>query len=101
MPLKVTALLFGEARDIAGTRSVVIELPDGKGTLSSFLHALYDATGKKLAGKVIVVSAAGGFVMAPGYKIMINKRIVSPREAKDHVLKDSDEVGVLPPFSGG
>jgi len=97
----MTALLFGEARDLAGTRSVAIELPEGKGTLPAFLLALHDATGKKLAGKVIVASAAGGFAVAPGYKIMINKRIVSPQEAEDHVLKDSDEVGVLPPFSGG
>ncbi|MEX2726385.1 MAG: MoaD/ThiS family protein [Candidatus Sigynarchaeum springense] len=101
MPLRMTALLFGEASDLAGTKAVSIVLPDNMCTLSDFLRALDAATGKKLAGRVIVTNTVGGFVIAPGYKIMLNKHIMNPQEAMDHVLKDSDELGILPPFSGG
>ena len=101
MPLKVTALLFGEARDLAGTKSLVVGIPRDTCALPDFLHALHEAAGGKLSGKVLMASAGGGVSLAPGYKIMINKGILNPRDAKDVILKDADEVGILPPFSGG
>ncbi len=101
MPLKVTALLFGEARDLAGTKSLVVGIPRDKYALPDFLHALHEAAGGKLSGKVLVAGAGGGVTLAPGYKIMVNKRIMNPLDAKDVLLKDADEVGILPPFSGG
>jgi molybdopterin converting factor small subunit len=101
MPLKVTALLFGEARDLAGTKSLVVGMPQDTCALPDFLHALHEAAGGKLSGKVLVASAGNSVSLAPGYKIMINKRIMGPREAKAIMLKDADELGILPPFSGG
>jgi molybdopterin converting factor small subunit len=101
MPLKVTALLFGEARDLAGAKSAVVDMPKDRCTVPDFLQVLHEVTGAKLSGKVLVAGAGGGVSLAPGYKIMVNKRIMNPREAKDVVLRDADEVGILPPFSGG
>jgi molybdopterin converting factor small subunit len=101
MPLKVNVLLFGEACDLAGTKSIVVNLPEVTCSLPDFLRALHEAAGGKLSGKVLVVSAGGSVSLAPGYKIMINKRIMDPREAKAVMLKDADELGILPPYSGG
>ncbi|MBN2149969.1 MAG: MoaD/ThiS family protein [Candidatus Lokiarchaeota archaeon] len=101
MPLKVTALLFGEACDLAGTRSIELHLPDGTRTVHGLLQALHEAAGARLHGKVLASSEAGGLVLAPGYTFMVNKRILAPREAEDIVLEDGGEVGILPPFSGG
>ena len=100
MPLKVNVLLFGEARDLAGTRSMPCSIKAAC-TVPDFLKALHEATGARLQGKVLVTRADGTASLAPGYKIMINKQIMSPRETKDIILKDGDEVGILPPFSGG
>ena len=101
MPLKVTVLLFGEARDLAGTKSTVVNLPRDACKVPDFLQALHEAAGARLTGKVLVASAVGGVSLAPGYKLMLNKRIMNPREAQEVMLKDADEVGILPPFSGG
>ncbi len=101
MPLKVTALLFGEARDLAGTKSLVVVLPCDTCHVPDFLHALQEAASGKLSGKVLVAGAGSGVSLAPGYNIMINKRIMNPREAKNVLLRDADELGILPPFSGG
>jgi molybdopterin converting factor small subunit len=101
MPLKVIALLFGEARDLAGTKSLVVDMPGDACPLPDLLRALHEAVGGKLSGKVLLAGAGGRVSLAPGYKIMINKRIMNPREAKDVMLKDADELGILPPFSGG
>ncbi len=101
MPLRVSALLFGEARDLAGTKAMVLDLPKDACKVPDFLRALHDVAGAKLSEKVLVAGKASGVVLAPGYMLMINKRIMGPREAEGIVLREADEVGILPPFSGG
>lgn len=101
MPLNVTFLLFGEARDVAGARFVNVELEGNGSDVPSMLGLLDAATGRRLSGRVLVMDTSGTFSVAPGYKIMINKRIMTLQELRSVMVKAGDEIGLLPPFSGG
>jgi molybdopterin converting factor small subunit len=101
MPLKVNVIFFGEARDLAGMKAVEVEMTVDTCKMPDLLHTLNHVAGKQLSGKLLVIGARGVVSLGPGYKFMINKRIMNSQEAFDVVLRDADEVGILPPFSGG
>ena len=81
--MNVKVLFFANLKDIAGQASLEIEVEDGA-TVSDV--------------KTIIVESF------PKLKEVIEKIFISLNQemaVKDDILKDGDEVGLLPPFSGG
>jgi molybdopterin converting factor small subunit len=102
MPLTVQVVFYGEARDIAGARDIMIPLKHPGTTIIEFFHVLNEITKSKLLGKVLVRNAnSTEIILAKGYKIMVNKKIMETQETISIILKEGDGIGILPPFSGG
>jgi molybdopterin converting factor small subunit len=102
MPLTVRVVFYGEARDIAGTREIMIPLKHPSTTMLGLFYTLNEIIKSKLLGKVLVANANSTVIsLAKGYKIMVNKKIMETQEAGSVTLKEGDEIGILPPFSGG
>src|SRR5262245_21146702 len=91
-PMHVTVLLFGSLREAAGAKELAVTLPDGAtvADLTALLardHAAFRAPGFDASSQ-----KAGR-----GLRISVNYEIV----AADRALAEGDEVGYLPPVSGG
>jgi len=81
--MQIRVLLFGVLKDAAGRSSEVISLPEPATAESVLRH--YE---KVLAnGKALLSSVA----------VAVNQEYAS----RDHVLREGDEVALLPPVSGG
>ncbi len=79
--MRIQVLLFGILKDWLGGSIQTMELPDGA-TVATLLETLSDTkTGRMLRGIAISVNAEYA--------------------TADHVLHEGDEVGLLPPVSGG
>ncbi len=81
--MKISVLFFGMMKDIAGRTAESLDLPDGALVRDVLLY--YSGHTKRF--KEILPSLA----------IAVNWEY----SAADHELKDGDEVGILPPVSGG
>ncbi len=81
--MTVTVLYFGPAADWVGAASEALELPDGAtlGSMPEVLRRRHPST---------------DFARA-GVRFAVNERFEPPRT----VLRDGDEVAVIPPVSGG
>jgi len=81
--MRVKVLPFGVSRDWLGVAAAIVELPDGAsvGVLLQHLTARFLDPGQTMRG--IAVSVNAEYATA------------------DNVLRDGDEVGLLPPVSGG
>jgi MoaE-MoaD fusion protein len=80
--MQVRVLFFGMLKDVAGKASEDLSLPDG-GTVRDLLsHYAQDSRLKSLLGSVAVA---------------LNQEYAVPGAA----LRDGDEIGLLPPVSGG
>ena len=83
--MKITVMLFANLKDIAGKGSIELELPDG-------------ASVKELKAAVSGISEKLGEVISKGtILVALNQEMALDSDK----LKDGDEVGLLPPFSGG
>lgn len=78
----ITVKFFGPAIDLAGTETIT-------------LQAETRATVGQFAGRLAEMFPRLG--KAPGIRLAVNRAYV----ALDHVLKEGDEVAVIPPVSGG
>ena len=80
--MKITLLAFGSAKDIFGNRKLEIELAEQSTTanLKALLNSQYPAL-QKLAV----------------YRIAVNDEYSS----ENVVIKENDEVAIIPPVSGG
>ena len=83
--MKVKVLFFAGLKDIAGTDSLQMEINDG----SKLAHLLDLIVGK--------VPALNEVIGKRKVFISVNQEMAD----KEDILKDGDEVGLLPPFSGG
>ena len=81
--MKVTVLLFGQARELAGTQSLDLEIENPLSVAEVFARIVADLP--KLAR------------MEPSLLFAVNEEYAS----RDQLLKDGDVVAVLPPVSGG
>jgi len=80
-------LFFGPLSDLAGGRERSHAIPDPGRTLSEVISALAaDQT------------ELGEAVQDPSVRYMVNNTLVSDLEI---MVQDRDEIGFLPPFSGG
>jgi molybdopterin synthase catalytic subunit len=87
--MRVNLLLFGILKDWLGTSAYADDLPEG-----SSVGDLLDKVRAQLAVRVPGVDA--GAVLR-GIAVSVNAEFASPA----HLLSDGDEVGLLPPVSGG
>jgi molybdopterin synthase catalytic subunit/molybdopterin converting factor small subunit len=81
--MKIAVLLFGVLKDLEGRSAEIIDLPEGarvQEVLSYYARR-----------------AAGFEAMLPSLAISVNQEY----SAADRVLREGDEVGLLPPVSGG
>ncbi len=80
--MHIRVLFFGMLKDVAGKASDEVSLPDGATVRDLLAHYSSDA---KFEG------------MARSIAVALNQQYAGPSE----VLRDGDEVGLLPPVSGG
>lgn len=80
--MKIRVLTFGIARDITNADNLLIELPAGSNTaaLQAHLQELFPAL-KRLKS----------------LQIAVNTEYAAP----DVLLKENDEIAIIPPVSGG
>lgn len=81
--MKIKVLLFGLLKDIAGRSSETLELEDGAVVRDVLAH--YSQTVPRFEA------------MIPGLAISVAEEYARP----DRALREGDEVGLLPPVSGG
>jgi molybdopterin converting factor subunit 1 len=81
--MRVRVLFFGVLKDLAGKSSEVLELPDGASVRDLLTHYSFAVPPMREA----LVSIA----------VAVNQEYAGP----ETVLKSDDEVGLLPPVSGG
>jgi molybdopterin synthase catalytic subunit len=81
--IKITALLFGQAREMAGGQTITLEL-DQPATVASAFAAL-----KSLHPKLAAMERSLMFA--------VNEEYASP----SHPLAEGDNLAILPPVSGG
>lgn len=80
--MKITLLAFGIVKDIFGNRKIEIELPEQSTTAD--LKALLDSQYPALQQLAV-------------YRIAVNDEYSS----EDVIIKEGDEVAIIPPVSGG
>jgi len=81
--MRVRVLFFGVLKDLAGKSSDVLELPDGTAVRDVLAH--YSSEFPRMRDALASIAVA------------VNQEYAGP----DVVLKSDDEVGLLPPVSGG
>jgi molybdopterin synthase catalytic subunit/molybdopterin converting factor small subunit len=81
--MKISVLFFGMMKDVTGRTGETLDLPDG--ALVRDLLLYYSGHTKRFEE------------MLPSLAISVNREYA----AADHQLRDGDEVGLLPPVSGG
>ena len=80
--MQVRVLFFGILKDIAGKASDEVSLPEGATVRDLLSHYAQDAKLKAMLGSIAVA---------------LNQEYAAPTAG----LRDRDEVGLLPPVSGG
>jgi len=81
--MKIGVLLFGVLKDLAGRSSEAVDLPEGVRVRDLLLYYARESPQFEL--------------MVPSLAISVNQEY----SGADRVLREGDEVGLLPPVSGG
>ncbi|MBZ5615634.1 MAG: molybdenum cofactor biosynthesis protein MoaE [Acidobacteriia bacterium] len=81
--MKISVLFFGVLKDVLGRSVEAVELPEGARVREMLLHYAREAPRFE--------------AMAPSLAIAVNQEY----SGLDRVLREGDEVGLLPPVSGG
>ncbi|MES1215331.1 MAG: MoaD/ThiS family protein [Bacteroidota bacterium] len=77
--MQVNVIIFGQLKDITGSKNLVVEEMDSTDRLIKHLNSVYpDLINKK-------------------YLIAVEKEIISA----DTILNNNDTVALLPPYAGG
>ena len=84
--MKVTVLLFANARELVDSSSVELELPDA------------EATSKSLTAALVSAYPALSDVMKTAM-LAVNRKYVDKEEGI--AVSATDEIAVIPPVSGG
>ncbi len=82
-PMKIRVVFFGVLKDLAGRPGETVDLPEGARVREVLSHYAREAPGIE--------------AMAPSLAISVNREY----SGADRVLREGDEVGLLPPVSGG
>lgn len=82
--MKITVLFFAQTAEIAGVRSLSLELPTGASAADAWTSLC-----QRYPGLAKIES---------GIAIAVNEQIVNP---KDQILAPGDTLAVIPPVSGG
>src|SRR6266550_3609919 len=81
--MQIRVLFFGVLKDLVGRSSETLELPDGARLQTVLSH--YARQAARLEA------------MVPSLALSVNQEYSAP----DQALREGDEVGLLPPVSGG
>lgn len=95
--MKITLHTIMGIKDIVGQRLTEIDLPNGS-TIATFLGYMKDKWGDKLSTQLFDPEL--GEVL-PHVRIMVNGQTIQYLAGMQTVLKEGDEVLILPPVSGG
>jgi len=82
-PMKIGVLFFGALKDLVGRASETVDLPEGSRVRQVLCHCAREAPQFE--------------AMIPSLAISVNQEY----SGLDRVLREGDEVGLLPPVSGG
>jgi molybdopterin converting factor small subunit len=81
--VEVRVRFFSHLRDLASTAEMILEVPDGT-TASGLLGRIYaERSALKPADKTILIAAGVDFV------------------DRDYVIRQGDEISIMPPVQGG
>lgn len=95
--MKVTLHTILGLKEAIGQRLTEIDLPDGS-TVEGFLLYVRERWGDQLSAHLF--DPDSGAVL-PYVRIMVNGQTIQFLEGTQTLLKDGDEVLILPPVSGG
>ena len=95
--MKVTLHTILGIKDVIGQRLTVIELPHGS-TIESFLTYMRERWGDGLSTRLFHPDSGA---VLPYVRIMVNGQTIEFLQGMETVLKDGDEILILPPASGG
>jgi molybdopterin converting factor small subunit len=95
--MKITLHTILELKQVIGQKQIEIELPDGL-IMESFLAYMKHRWGEQIAPHLID-PASGGF--HSHLRVMVNGQTIQFLQGMKTVLKEGDEVLILPLISGG
>ena len=93
--VKVQTILY--LSKIVGAREIDISVPDGC-TLQGILENMVDTYGDELASHLFQPKST---TLLPYLRLMVNGRDIAFLDGMNTLLKDGDEILILPPVSGG
>ena len=95
--MKVTLHTILGIKDVVGQRRTEIELLVGS-TIEDFLWHVRERWGEELAARLFHPDSV---VVLPYVRVMVNGQTIEFLDGMETLLKDGDEVLILPPASGG
>ena len=95
--MKITLHTIMGIKDVIGQRLTELDLPQDS-TIADLLVSMSKTWGEKLSGKLF--DPITGSVL-PYVRIMVNGQTISFLDGMETLLKEGDEVLILPPVSGG
>jgi len=93
--VKVQTILY--LSKIVGAREIEISVPKGC-TLQGILGNMVDTYGDELASHLFQPKST---TVLPYLRLMVNGRDIAFLDGIDTLLKDGDEILIMPPVSGG
>lgn len=92
--MKVTVHLLGQARQLAGTSSFTADLPTGT-SVDDALPAILAAADPRLA----TILATSDGTLRPSVLAILHDEVIDPNQPG--LLREGDELSLLPAMSGG
>ncbi len=86
---------FGPLRAVCGSSEIPLEF-DGNVTVGDVVRKLIDIYGHRLAELILSGNQLSGNLI-----VMVNKRDVNTLQGMETVVRDGDEVAILPHVQGG
>jgi molybdopterin synthase sulfur carrier subunit len=95
--MKITLHTILGPKEIIGQRLTEIDLPQGS-TIADFLAYLRERWGDELSTHIF--DPTSGAVL-PYVRVMVNGQTIHYLQGMETLLKEGDEILILPPVSGG
>lgn len=95
--MKVTLHTILGIKDVIGQSLTEMELPHGS-TIKDFLKHIRERWGDELSTRLFLPDSVA---VLPYVRIMVNGQTIEFLEGMETLLKEGDEVLILPPASGG
>lgn len=95
--MKITLHTILGLKEVIGQRLTEIDLPQGS-TVGDFMKYVRERWGDRLANRLF--DPTDGAVL-PYVRIMVNGQTIEFLDGTETLLKEGDEVLILPPVSGG